>query len=220
MNNDSEFQKMIEKYKNEMKKYIPDAIPAQTQPQTQSQTQTQTQPQTQPELIELQPPEEQPLINNLDFTADFTPPSVPNDEIIIGSTENLTGEGYLRIQVFSGRAALPIPDASVFISSENGDGENEKLLYFFTTDNNGLVPTVELPTVSAEESQQPGMKNPYAAYNIRVEKTGFFISELRNVPVFDGLTATKSIDLVPLPDFYNGSRLTIVEDTGSITLNP
>lgn len=228
----NELQRMIEQYKKDMQRYMPTAAqPASDS--TQSQTSNRPTASQPPEEIAVQTPSEQPqeeigedrqannnpLIPQSSLQNSFVPPSVPRSQIILGATSDLTGSGTLIVQAFSGRQSMPMPDVRVSVSSENPQGEDESLVGFFVTDIDGKTPPIQLPTVEAEKSLVPGMKNPYAAYNIRAESNGYYISEIKNVPVFDGQTAVQDIDLVPLPDFYTGNRLTIIQGTGPISLN-
>ena len=59
--------------------------------------------------------------------------------------------------------------------------------------------------VDISASLSPGIRNPYATYDIRVEREGFFVHENRNAPVFSGIYSIQNVDLIPLSP-YGGDR--------------
>ena len=115
--------------------------------------------------------------------------------------------GYLQVQVATGRSAFPIEGAYVSITrpAKNGTEELQRLLY---TGRDGNTAVVALPAANAELSQQPGVKEPFTYYNIRVDYPGYFSVRNINVPLFGGITSIQPVELIPLPENYQGNGMT------------
>ena len=130
--------------------------------------------------------------------------------------QDAKGEGKMRIFATTGRGAFPVEGAHVTISRDEG---GEQVLYqLAVTDESGSSPVCTLPTLRAELSQQPGTPLPYLSYHIRVEKPGYFIFDARNVPVYDGVSATQTVDMVPVPEGYVGDRMEKIVERGPANL--
>ena len=130
--------------------------------------------------------------------------------------QDAKGEGKMRIFATTGRGAFPVEGAHVTISRDEG---GEQVLYQLAmTDESGSSPVCTLPTLRAELSQQPGTPLPYLSYHIRVEKPGYFIFDARNVPVYDGVSATQTVDMVPVPEGYVGDRMEKIVERGPVNL--
>ena len=113
---------------------------------------------------------------------------------------DLTGTGYLLVQVTTANTAIPLSDA--FVSISRDDGQNE-LLYTLRTGADGRTPRVALSAPAREDSFAPSDIPPFSTYNIVVQASGFGTANYTHVPVFDGITAFQQADLIPLP--ANGS---------------
>jgi hypothetical protein len=177
---------------------------------------------TQPEIVENQPPEPLEPENNPDFTGndgdyqdrietpfpeEYEEPTLP--DYIRNGTEpvlelpaaeqlhDLTGEGFLRVAVQTGEGAFPVDGASVTVLVRR-DGKQE-LAYLLRTDESGETPRVSIPAPPAAESQQPQDAQPFTTADVRVFANGYFRAEMRNVPVFAGITSLQTFQLIPLP---------------------
>ena len=152
-----------------------------------------------------------------EFTNTYNLPTIPQSEVIKGQTKNLEGKGGLIVKLTTRFSASPIENGVVLVSFDDEDGE--KLVRSLVTNVNGETAKISLPTVKSEESQNPGVKNPYASYTIRATKEGFFTIDSVNVPIFDGQLAIQKIEMIPLPEDYQGKTILKSNDTGPITLN-
>ncbi len=103
--------------------------------------------------------------------------------------------GSLVVWVTKARGSLPIEGARVTIKSSE---ESEDLLYTLTTDRSGRTEKLSLPTPPAGDSQAPGGRNVYAAYDIEVTRDGYYTGMFFGVPVFAGVTSVQPVSLVPL----------------------
>lgn len=116
------------------------------------------------------------------------------------------GIGRLFVQVYTGEETSPISDAGVIISKENSLGSEEILSYMFT-DRDGKTAEIQLPAPLKSVSLSPNNPQGFQNYNIRVDKPGFYTTELLNVPVFSQNTTIQPVALLPLPlDTYSGKK--------------
>lgn len=107
------------------------------------------------------------------------------------------GTGYLVVNVFTARGALPIENAVVLVKSNEEFGVNG-IIQSLRTDKSGATPKIALPAPSASESMTPGYPTPYSTYNIEVYKDGYSPFESANVPVFENVTSIQPVELVPV----------------------
>lgn len=104
--------------------------------------------------------------------------------------------GYLRVFVFSGNAAEPLPGARVVISRKEQD--NDVLFANAATDIDGFTPVIPLPSVNPALTLQPNVPNPYVAYDIQVLADGFVPTIYENVPVYGNNYVTQPAAMIPL----------------------
>ena len=69
------------------------------------------------------------------------------------------------------------------------------------TDESGLTATVALTAKDASLSVSPGNASPFTLYSVEVIKDGYARSVVNEVQVFEGITATLPVNLVPLGSF-------------------
>lgn len=150
------------------------------------------------------------------FTNDYDLPNINQDEMIDGQYENLTGLGKLVVKVFTANQAVPVNNASVLVSIKKPDGEH--LISSLKTNADGDSPVIELPTVAIEQSLKPEIKNPYATYQVKVAAPNFFTIDSINVPIFDKQTALQPIEMLPIPNGFEGDQILHSNDTGPIDL--
>ena len=114
------------------------------------------------------------------------------------------GIGYLQVRVSTAQSAIPIENALVIIRSDSD--EVEETVLSVVSDRSGLTPQIALPTVPRDMSEVPGNPHPFLTYLIEVSKEGYFSQYYQNVPVFDGISAVQSAELIPLPQngYENG----------------
>lgn len=118
------------------------------------------------------------------------------------NTENNTGYGNMIVRVTTARGAIPLEGATVTV--QNYDPEFEKgrgdVIAVYTTSDSGLTEKFSLPAPSGALSMSPGNGKSYESYILTVTKGGYYRQEYVNVPVFEGITAIQTADLIPLPD--------------------
>ena len=110
--------------------------------------------------------------------------------------------GFLIVTVRTAGGALPIEGATVTVESGEEGGSFIRTL---TSDQSGRTPIIALDTPAASGSLTPGGIRPYALYNIRVEKEGYYVHENRGAPVFAGVTSVQGAEMIPLSPYGDGT---------------
>ena len=119
-----------------------------------------------------------------------------------------TDTAYIQVRVTTGRAAFPIEGAHVTITNSTPTGEQAQ--FIAVTDRDGLTPVFPLPAVSGQLSLSPENKHPYTTYNVEVSAPGYFRVSNTDLPMFGGIHAIQSVDLIPLPEFSEGNESPLV----------
>ena len=135
-----------------------------------------------------------------------------NTPTVIGEAPaGFDGVGYLIVRVFTARGAIPIPNALVTVAY--ADAAMPSPYAVITTDKSGRTPKIAMPTPPASLSLTPSgdgtarpYAEPFALYNVKIEREGFYAVTDVNVRIFAGITAIQDADLVPraesLPQSY------------------
>lgn len=131
---------------------------------------------------------------NTDFSAVDS-----DDEFSNENPPDMSGQGYLQIEVTTASGAIPVRDATVIIS-ERVDGV-DSLIGMVITDENGTTPIVPLsaPPQSLSESPDP-LEKPYSEYNISIYKKGFYSIPQLTVPIFDTIKSIQPVSIIPLAE--------------------
>lgn len=141
---------------------------------------------------------------------------VDPDEEDNGETEESEDIGYLQVQVYSARGAIPISDAHITISRDD-NGENTVMALTFS-DSSGYSPVIALPTLSRDLSLRPGTPAPFIAYNVRVDVPGFFTVTNLHVPIYGGITSVQPAEMIALPENYKGDGQLVFPENGPAEL--
>ncbi|MBR0302963.1 MAG: hypothetical protein IJQ80_03850 [Clostridia bacterium] len=104
--------------------------------------------------------------------------------------------GYLRVRVTSGGLAYPVEGAVVLI--KGGTPEDSGVMWSGRTDSSGLTGEAALPAKDAELSESPGNDDPFMTYSVEIIKEGYYRSLVNEVRLFEGISATLPVNLVPL----------------------
>ena len=111
-----------------------------------------------------------------------------------------SGYGYIVVRASTARGAIPLEGALVEIydySAEFAEGRGD-IIGVYRTGASGLTEKIQLPAPARSLSMSPGNGASYSTYNIRVSKDGYAPTSYINVPIFEGITAVQSAELVPL----------------------
>lgn len=119
-------------------------------------------------------------------------------------SENDPGTGYLAVRVTTARGAIPLEGARVQIRRlpESPSGAEQDLIRSAVTERDGKIPLVPLPAPPKEESLRPSdsKRKPYALYLLEVRLEGYHAQTYNGVPIFDGVIAVQTVDLIPLSE--------------------
>ena len=105
--------------------------------------------------------------------------------------------GYLQLRVSTAQTAIPLENVQVIVRADEAQGGN--IITTVMTDRSGLTPRITLATVPRELSEAPGNVHPFYTYHIDVSKEGYYTQYYQNVPVFEGISALQSVEMIPLP---------------------
>lgn len=106
-----------------------------------------------------------------------------------------TSRGYLKLQAFAGKLSTPVPNVKIIISKKFSD--MDKVFYTVSTDENGIVDNLELPTIDRSLSQSPTGALSFATYNVKAFHPDFDTIDFEQVPIFDGIKSIQPIRLIP-----------------------
>ena len=138
------------------------------------------------------------------------------------NTNQERGYGCMIVRVTTARGAIPLEGAIVAVHNyapefESGRGD---VIATYTTNRSGLTERFSLPAPPRELSMKPGNGKSYSTYNLSVTKEGYYQQYYANVPIFEGITAIQSADMIPLPDNGQTDNATIADNIFFETENP
>ena len=108
--------------------------------------------------------------------------------------ENNESFGLLRINVFLSSIGYPAKNVSVTVT----DPESGDIIGRYTSDSEGQLPPVKLPSPPEEYADDSEMPRPFSQYDIEASLPGYDTSRIQNVQIYAGTTAIQNISLVPL----------------------
>lgn len=146
-----------------------------------------------------------------------TPAPMPKAIIAEPNAKDMSGAGYLVVNVTSLRGLYPVAGAEVTVFT--GENENRRILAKETTDQSGKTPLIKLSAPSAEFSESPNpAERPFAYYNLSVIEDGFRESLSFNLAVFDGVTSVQNVTLEPLSAEPEQNRPIVIDEFESYGL--
>lgn len=127
-------------------------------------------------------------------------------------TENeRSGVGYLTVRAFTGDEAIPLKGVMVTIIDES---EERRVLYSLRTDRSGMTETVEIAVPPKENSESPNERKKYGTVSIEAKLTGYYTMTYAEVPIFDTVSATQSVRMIPLSE--DGTKYILNYDEGML----
>ncbi len=107
------------------------------------------------------------------------------------------GVGYLQVELYTGRQALPVPNATVIIQKIN---MGEVVFWEeMPVDENGKTEVLQVETPDISISMHPSVRIPYETYTVSVRALGYIPTRVTGVQVFPNNLALQRIEMVPLP---------------------
>lgn len=176
----NEFQALINRYTEELKKYEKSAKPIQVIP-------TATPPQDDEDST---PPIDLGAVNE---PAQMPATTSTYEEFL----ETATALGTLKIQAFSAGQVFPVAGAEIIVSKDFSD--RSRVFYRLITDSDGIIDGIILPTQSSLGTDAPNTTEtaPYEVYNIQASHPDFLPTNLITVAIFDGIKSIQPISFVP-----------------------
>ena len=113
------------------------------------------------------------------------------------NTVKVLGEGYLTVRVTTARGAIPLDGATVTVTGNTGG--NSGVIGVYSSGGDGLTDKIALPAPPRANSETPNGGVPFYTYNIEIVREGYFNQTYQNVPVFEGITAMQTAEMIPLP---------------------
>jgi len=117
------------------------------------------------------------------------------------------GEGYLTVRVTTARGAIPLDGATVTVTGNTQD--NSGVLGVYSTGGDGLTPKIALPAPPRANSESPNSGVPFFTYNLEIVRDGYFNQTYQNVPVFEGISAMQTAEMIPFAKNGKPDRSTI-----------
>ena len=106
--------------------------------------------------------------------------------------------GRLIVRVFLSSAQLPIPGATVIVSTPSGDGR-QKLLSIQLTDESGVAGPITLEAPEKSESLTPGHNDSaFSNYTLVVEHPDYQLALFDQLQIFPGVETVQDVPLIPL----------------------
>ncbi len=122
----------------------------------------------------------------------------------------------LTVRVTAAGEAIPIPDALVVITREEGGEtvvEASRL-----TNQSGLTESVSLAAVDPALTLQPGTVIPSILYDVTVSAPDYYRAVIRRIPLYGGIPTELPVSLIPLPEFSENTEQEMQYDTPPIDL--
>ncbi len=104
-----------------------------------------------------------------------------------------SGSGKLMVTLTHSKGTFPVINGRVNV--RNSDGAEITTVF---TDESGKTEEIILPAPSVSASESPGASFDTVAgfYNIFVSADGYVDAEIRNIPIFDGITSMQTYDMI------------------------
>ena len=120
--------------------------------------------------------------------------------------------GKLSVRVYTSRAQIPVAGATVVVTGP-GEGGKLKLWSVQTTDRNGEVKPIQIPTPAPSASTAPGNgAQASTVCSVWAEAPGFAVLLVEGVQIFPGVETLQGMELIPLSEGENSLNHTDVRD--------
>ncbi len=118
------------------------------------------------------------------------------ENIFTSPPGNEPGRGYLTVRVTTARGAIPL--AGAYVTVRGSQVEDSGVAAVALSGRDGLTPRLSLAVPPRANSESPESADPFYSYHIEVEKDGYRTQNYYNVPVFEGISALQTVEMVPL----------------------
>ena len=180
------FEEMIKRYRSEMMQYAARQL---SQEEEEREEPIPEQPAVFPEVIPT------------DASVSPEPPALlktGSPRVNDSPHEEDTAFATLTMQVYEAGGALPVEGAVVTVTRKR-EGQNV-LVAALLTDDSGRTVSVVLPAPPAEDSTSPGNMHPFAEYNVRTDKEGYYPVSNLSLSLFGGVNSLQPVEMIPIPE--------------------
>lgn len=200
----NEFKNMVERYKNELIQMAGLTVKAldlkNSTPQSETTTNTDNTQGTIPQDVMESTTQNNSENQTLPFErwAPYTGKAAGGDssnETYQTFLDKNKEQGYLKIQAFTARQALPVSGVNIVISKKFSD--MEKVFFEGETDESGIIDGITLPAPSKLLSETPENVLPYAEYDISSSYSGYKTQNAPQVQIFQGIKTIQPVQVVP-----------------------
>lgn len=120
---------------------------------------------------------------------------------------NLSAKGYIQVRAYASYAQIPIRDAAVTITDQNGSAIAIRLT---NRSGNFDVPVeITVPDFSASQTPNTGVI-PFTAVNLYARAENYEEIEVMNVQVFPNTVTVQNLEMIPLselPGIWNQAEV-------------
>ena len=125
----------------------------------------------------------------------------------------MASSGTIVARVYTSRAEIPIPGATVAVTQKSKNGRHT-LLAIRISDESGNTSPIIIPTPDRSEGLAPGGETPYALCDLWIEASGFELLRVEEIQIFPGTETVQELELIPLPEYTpSQSRTEVVSIT-------
>ncbi len=105
----------------------------------------------------------------------------------------------LQVRVTAANEAVPIPNALVVVSRENGN--DRTVVKTALTGISGTTEPLLLPATDPSLTLQPETDIPLVTYEIQVSAPGYYRIRSSGIPLYGGVPSVVPLTMIPLPEF-------------------
>ena len=121
----------------------------------------------------------------------------------------MSATGYIQVHAYTSNARLPLQDAAITVTSEDGTAIALRL-----TDRSGKIRPIEIPVPDKSESLTPDAdQRPYATVNLYGRIAGYEQIESENLQIFADTTTDQNLAFIPLSELPDQWTQTVIYDT-------
>ena len=120
--------------------------------------------------------------------------------------------GTLSARLYTSRAQIPVPGATVAVTQHLPDGR-QALLAVRITDESGKIDPIRVETPPLAGSTSPGGVRPFALIDLWADAAGYRTVVARALQVFPGTDTVQELEMSPLPEpALEGERFDTIEE--------
>lgn len=114
----------------------------------------------------------------------------------ISQTSQNSGKGFIVVFASAAEEAIPLKGVKITITNS----ENGEILYNLFTDRSGKTNAVPISVPEKSISLYPNEYSKYGRINIEASLQNYSTMIYTEVPIFDTVTATQQINMLPLKE--------------------